>query len=50
MLLLMTFVEPVFFNFQTSPFLGAMAGLLYVGRNRKTPNYKGRLVGLEAAH
>jgi hypothetical protein len=31
-LLLMTFSEPAFFNFQTSPFLGAMAGLLYVGR------------------
>jgi len=48
--LVLTFAEPVFFNFQTSPFLGAMAGLLYVGwRNRNDTDKTGSLIGLEAA-
>jgi len=49
MLLLVLFVEPIFFNFSTTPFLGAMAGLVYIGRNRKTADDNARRNALEVA-
>jgi len=50
MLLLGLFVEPVYFNFSTSPFLGAMAGLVYVGRKVEPTKDKVRMLALQGAH